>query len=135
MYLTLWHRFPRPYLLQLYPKNPFLQKAAQHTGRLNVKFMIQARQLSLNHIDDHCCSALFRYKWVLAAVDRRKSVIVNKDVVKGCDAPSTHAYPNTLCTLPTEMVTRNTQFPPAKKQALAGKIPFTETRNHRPRNC
>ena len=95
--------------LQFYPKNPFLQKAAQHTGELNVKFiMIQARLLSHDHIDGHYCSALFRYirefairfrdvatlaclddkhqvkvgepGYPVAAVNRGKSVIVNKDV-------------------------------------------------------
>ena len=47
--------------LQFWPKNPSLKTALQYTGKLKVKYMVQARQLRKAYIDAHYCSALFHY--------------------------------------------------------------------------
>ncbi len=47
--------------LQFWPKNPTAKTALQFTGKLDVKFMVQARQLRKWHEDAHYCAALFRY--------------------------------------------------------------------------
>ena len=46
---------------QFWPKNPTNKTALQFTGKLDVKFMVQARQLRKWHIDAHYCACLFRY--------------------------------------------------------------------------
>ena len=45
--------------LQFWPRNVSLRTASTYTGRLKVKFMIQARQYRIAHIDAHYASALF----------------------------------------------------------------------------
>jgi hypothetical protein len=47
--------------LQFWSKNPSLKSSLQYTGKLEVKFMVQACQLRKHHEDAHYCSALFRY--------------------------------------------------------------------------
>ena len=47
--------------LQFWPKTPSNRNSLQYTGKLNVKFMVQARQLRKTHEDSHYCAALFRY--------------------------------------------------------------------------
>ena len=47
--------------LQFWPKNPTANASLQHTGRLQVKFMVQARQLRMWHEDAHYASAMYRY--------------------------------------------------------------------------
>lgn len=47
--------------LQFWPKNPTNRSALQYTGKLDVKFMIQLRQLRKDHQDSHFCAAIFRY--------------------------------------------------------------------------
>ena len=47
--------------LQFWPKNPTANASLQHTGRLQVKFMVQARQLRMWHEDGHHASAMYRY--------------------------------------------------------------------------
>lgn len=47
--------------LQFWPKNPSNKTALQYTGKLEVKFTIQLRQLRKNHEDSHYCAAIFRY--------------------------------------------------------------------------
>ena len=47
--------------LQFWPKNPTNKTALQYTGKLNVKVMIQSRQLRVQHDDSHYCAALFKY--------------------------------------------------------------------------
>ena len=44
---------------QFWPKNPTTKTALQFTGKLDVKFMVQARQLRKWHIDAHYCASLF----------------------------------------------------------------------------
>ena len=48
--------------LQFWPRNASVRTAASHTGKLRVKFMIQARQFRVSHVDSHYTSALFRYQ-------------------------------------------------------------------------
>ena len=47
--------------LQFWPKNMTTKSALQFTGRFQVKFMVQARQLRKWYEDAHYCAALFRY--------------------------------------------------------------------------
>uniref|UniRef100_U9T4T2 Uncharacterized protein n=1 Tax=Rhizophagus irregularis (strain DAOM 181602 / DAOM 197198 / MUCL 43194) TaxID=747089 RepID=U9T4T2_RHIID len=47
--------------LQFQPTNPIAKSAKQYTGRFNIKFMVQARQLRKDHPDTHYCATLFRY--------------------------------------------------------------------------
>ena len=46
--------------LQFWPKNPIAKSSLQYTGKLNVKCMVQKRQLRKDHDDAHYASALFR---------------------------------------------------------------------------
>ncbi|GET01947.1 uncharacterized protein LOC111130598 [Rhizophagus clarus] len=52
--------------LQFWPKNSWNLSSLQYTGNLPLKFMIQVRQLDLNHIDSHYASAIFCYLKELA---------------------------------------------------------------------
>ncbi|PKC54998.1 hypothetical protein RhiirA1_476344 [Rhizophagus irregularis] len=47
--------------LQFQLTNPITESAKQYTGRFNIKFMVQVRQLRKDHPDTHYCAALFRY--------------------------------------------------------------------------
>ncbi|CAH1269408.1 Hypp4174 [Branchiostoma lanceolatum] len=95
--------------LQFWPKNPFVDQAIRYTGRLNVKYMVQSRQLNHDHIDAHYAAAILKYLksfsvmfkehtalvflddkhgikvgepgYPVAAVDRGKSVLVSRDSV------------------------------------------------------
>ena len=53
---TSWVRY------QFSPPNPFSEQATRYTGQLNVRFMIQARQLRHDHADAHYAAAIFRYQ-------------------------------------------------------------------------
>ncbi len=46
---------------KFWPKNPTNKSSLQYTGKLDVKFMVQLRQLRKSHEDSHYCSALFCY--------------------------------------------------------------------------
>ena len=47
--------------LQFWPKSKKTRTALQHTGRLNVKYMVQQRQFRKSHPDEHYAAAIFRY--------------------------------------------------------------------------
>ena len=47
--------------MQFWPKNLKTRAALHHTGRLKVRFMVQARQFRKSHEDEHYAAALFRY--------------------------------------------------------------------------
>ena len=47
--------------LQFWPTNPFSDRALRYTGRLEVKFRVQVRQLHKDHVDRHYMSALLQY--------------------------------------------------------------------------
>lgn len=49
------------YDFSLPPKNATSYSSLQFTGKLNVKFQVQSRQLRKEHIDVHYASAAFRY--------------------------------------------------------------------------
>eukprot|EP00117_Sycon_ciliatum_P002691 scpid45083/ scgid7803/ len=94
--------------LQFCPKNTSHAAACHCTGKLDIKHMVQARQLGHNHVDGHYAAAQFRYlkefavmfrdvctlvslddkhmlkvgepNFPVAAVDRGKAVLVSKDV-------------------------------------------------------
>ena len=60
--------------LQFWPSNQYTERAIRHTGRFDVKFGVQVRQLRKDHPDSHYVSAL---KYVRAfAVQNRSSVIL-----------------------------------------------------------
>ena len=93
--------------LQFCPKNALYSSAVNYTGKLDIKHMVQARQLSHDHPDGHYAAAIFRYlkefaakfrnicslvclddkhmlkvgepDFPVAAVDRGKRVLVAKD--------------------------------------------------------
>ena len=47
--------------LQFYPQNPRTKTAEQYYKCLPVKMMVQMRQFRKTHIDEHYCTAIFRY--------------------------------------------------------------------------
>jgi len=47
--------------LQFWPGNAITNTASKYTGRFEIKYKVQSRQLSKFHIDAHYCAALFRY--------------------------------------------------------------------------
>ena len=93
--------------IQFWPRRPTAKTASRYTGRLRIKFMVQARQLRATHVDVHYASAIFRYlkefgvtfreyltfaslddkhtvkmgepKYPVAAVERGRQVLVSKD--------------------------------------------------------
>lgn len=70
--------------LQFWPKNPTSKSALQYTGNLNVKFMVQPRQLRKEHIDSHYCAALFRYLKELSVMFRDHSSLLFMDDKHRC---------------------------------------------------
>lgn len=50
-----WVRF------QFWPKDPSSRSATQYTGRFNVRFHVQTRQIRHTHPDVHYCAALAKY--------------------------------------------------------------------------
>ena len=65
--------------LQFWPRNASLRTASTYTGRLKVKFMIQARQYRKAHIDAHYASALFRYEREFAVKYAEYATFVSLD--------------------------------------------------------
>lgn len=47
---------------QFTPQNEFKSSSSRYTGRLNIKFMVQSRQLNFDHPDNHYAAALFKYQ-------------------------------------------------------------------------
>lgn len=47
--------------LQFCPKRPTSHAASNFTGRFQVQYKIQVRQLRLEHVVDHYCAAIFKY--------------------------------------------------------------------------
>ena len=48
--------------LQFWPRRTTSAVSRYFTGKLKLKFMVQARQFRKNHVDSHYASALFRYE-------------------------------------------------------------------------
>ena len=64
---------------QFWPKNPFRKSAANHTGKLRIKFMVQSRQLHADHPDSHYCAAIFKYLKEFAIIFREHTTLVCLD--------------------------------------------------------
>ncbi|EXX66162.1 hypothetical protein RirG_126500 [Rhizophagus irregularis DAOM 197198w] len=65
--------------LQFWPKNPATQTASQYTGRFNIKYKIQTRQLSKFHPDAHYCAALFQYMRLFSIKFRKYTSFICAD--------------------------------------------------------
>ncbi|XP_070571401.1 uncharacterized protein [Ptychodera flava] len=65
--------------LQFWPKNPSTKASLQYTGRLNIKYMVQQRQLRNQHEDAHYASAIFRYEKEMAIRFRENATFVTMD--------------------------------------------------------
>ena len=65
--------------VQFWPKNPFQKSAANHTGKLQIKFMDQSRQLHADHPDSHYCAAIFKYLKEFAINFREHTTLVCLD--------------------------------------------------------
>ena len=65
--------------LQFWPRNASLRTASTYTGRLKVKFMIQAREYRKAHIDAYYASALFRYEREFAVKYAEYTTFVSLD--------------------------------------------------------
>ena len=70
--------------LQFHPQNPTYKSSIRHTGKLNAKFMVQARQLRINHMDTHYASAIFRYLKEMAVLFNNNSWLVFMDDKHHC---------------------------------------------------
>ena len=60
-------------------KDPYTAAAAQHTGKLSVRYMIQSRQLNSEHQDARYAAAIFRYMRELAVKLRERASLVCMD--------------------------------------------------------
>jgi len=47
--------------LQFWLRNPYSSSALLHTGRIDLKFGVQVRQLCQDHVDSHYVSVLLQY--------------------------------------------------------------------------
>lgn len=65
--------------LQFWPANPFTSRAIHYTGRFNVKFGVQIRQLRKEHPDSHYVSALLQYVRHFAVTHRLVMALVSVD--------------------------------------------------------
>ena len=65
--------------VQFWPRNPFQKAAAQHTGRLQLKHMVQSRQLHSDHMDCHYAAAIFKYLKKFAIAFRDYATMVCLD--------------------------------------------------------
>ena len=65
--------------LQFWPRNPFSFTSKKYTGRLNIKFMVQSRQVSSDHPDVHYCAAIFKYLREFAILFREHAAFVCQD--------------------------------------------------------
>lgn len=65
--------------LQFWPKTRHARSKLHCTGKLNVRFMIQARQFHKTHADAHYAAAVFRNQRELALHLKDHSVFVSLD--------------------------------------------------------
>ena len=61
------------------PPNMHAKASQYYTGKINLKFAIQRRQLRAFHSDAHWCSALFRYLREMAIMYRGKCLLLSCD--------------------------------------------------------
>ena len=65
--------------LQFWPKNPFGHSALRHTGRFNVKFAVQIRQLRKDHPDAKYCRVILKYARHFACLHRAVTTYMSVD--------------------------------------------------------
>ena len=65
--------------LQFWPSNVYTEQALRYTGRFNVKFGVQIRQLRKDHPDRHYVSALLKYARSFAVQYRNSTLLVSVD--------------------------------------------------------
>ena len=65
--------------LQFWPKNQHLRSSCHYSGKLDIKFMVQSRQLRKSHEDAHYASAIFRYQREMAVKLKNHSIFVCLD--------------------------------------------------------
>lgn len=59
--------------------NQHLRSSCHYSGKLDIKFMVQSRQLRKSHEDAHYASAIFRYQREMAVKFRNHSVFICMD--------------------------------------------------------
>ncbi|GBC10931.2 hypothetical protein GLOIN_2v1780244 [Rhizophagus irregularis DAOM 181602=DAOM 197198] len=70
--------------LQFWLKTEFSEN--RYTGRFQIRYMIQARQIRKSHINSHYCSALWRYLLATSTGVRNKSALTTIDgILNSCD--------------------------------------------------
>ena len=65
--------------LQFWPKNPFGHSALRHTGRFNVKFAVQIRQLRKDHPDAKYCRVILKYARRFTCLHRAVTTYMSVD--------------------------------------------------------
>ena len=64
---------------QFWPKNKHLRSSCHYTGKLDIKCMVQSRQLRKSHEDAHYAAALFRYERQMAVTFKNHSIFACLD--------------------------------------------------------
>lgn len=83
--LTITHIQSEQWLrFQFAPKNANSYSSLQFTGKLNVKYQVQSRQLRKEHIDMHYASAAFRYLKELSVKFREYTTFMCMDDKHHC---------------------------------------------------
>ena len=67
---------------QSWPRNPFYSSASKHTAKLRIKFMVQTRQLHVDHPDAHYWAAIFKYMKQFAITTLLWSVLMTSIILK-----------------------------------------------------
>ncbi|PKC16320.1 hypothetical protein RhiirA5_407138, partial [Rhizophagus irregularis] len=70
--------------MQFSPNNETIKVSEYYTERLNIKYMVQARQLRVDHPDFHYASALFQYEREMAVRYREYSNLIFIDDKHRC---------------------------------------------------
>ena len=65
--------------LQFCPSNPFANSALRHTGRMNIKYAVQARQLRKDHPDSHYVNTLLQYAKNFTVKNRSVAQMISID--------------------------------------------------------
>lgn len=65
--------------LQFWPKTLHSRSKIHYTGKLNVKFMVQARQFRKEHKDSHYAAAIYRYQREFSIIYREHSNFISID--------------------------------------------------------
>ena len=65
--------------LQFWPQNPYFSTALHHTGRFDVKYCVQSRQLRKSHPDTHYVSVILQHVKSLAVLYRDITQVVSVD--------------------------------------------------------